>query len=144
MRRLLLTSIFLCAATPAFAQQREPIPVFVFDARGAFARLKDDATTADTLGVSVANLPGHGFGVVGGAHFYPLRRGGFALGLGGEVLLVGGSHENLDTDGMTPLGPDVRRQLRSLSVQLSLNFGHRQGWSYLTVGDGPSPVRHVF
>jgi hypothetical protein len=138
MRRLVLTWIFLCAAAPAFAQQKEPIPKFVFDARGAFALLKTDALTAQTLGVAVADLPGHGFGVVGGFNFYPLRRGGFALGVGAELLLSRGSHQSFDVDGVTPLGPELRRQLHGLSGQLSFNFGHRQGWSYVSVGIGPT------
>jgi hypothetical protein len=139
MRRLFVLSILvlLCAA-PAFAQQKDPIPVFVFDARGAFALLKADAVTAETLGVTVADLPGHGLGVVGGLHFYPLRRGGFALGVGGELLLSSASRQSIDVDGVTPLGPEVRRQLHSLSGQLSFNFGHRQGWSYISGGMGPT------
>jgi len=138
MRRLILALIVLGAAAPAFAQQKEPIPIFVFDARGAFALLKTDPVTAETLGVTTEDLAGHGFGVVGGLHFYPLRRGGFALGIGAELFLSRAHRQNFDVDGTTPLGPEVRRQLHSLSGQLSFNFGHRQGWSYISAGMGPT------
>jgi hypothetical protein len=138
MRRLVFAWIFVLGAAPAFAQQKEPIPIFVFDARGAFLLLKEDAVTAETLGVTIDDLPTHALGIVGGLQFYPLRRSGFALGVGAELLLSRAHNQNFDVDGITPLGPEVRRQFHSLSGQMSFNFGHRQGWSYITVGIGPT------
>ena len=135
--RVWLSLILLSVAAPAFAQQTDRIPPFVIDARGAYVRLTEDATTAKALGVTVEDLATRGLGLVGGVHLYPFRRGVFALGMGGELLLARAKRQNFDEATGDPLGPEVRRQFQSLSFQLSFNFGHRQGWSYLTAGVGP-------
>ncbi len=128
------------ASVPAFAQQpprdTSLLPPVVFDARGTIAMLKQSETTADSFGVRKEELPSKGLGVAGGLHFYPLRRNGFAVGLGGELLLTSAHHQPLDADQM-PVGRAIRRRLQSLSGQLSLNFGHREGWSYVSGGMGP-------
>lgn len=136
MRRAVLCLIVLCAAAPAFAQARDSLPVFAVDARGAFVLLKQDPVTASTLGITVGDLATRGLGIVAGAHVYPLRGQKMALGIGGELFLARGVKQNLDAEDL-PLGPEVRRQVQSISAQISLNFGHRRGWSYLTVGMGP-------
>ena len=136
MRYVPATLLLLAIAAPARAQQSEPLPPFVIDARGAYSLLKRDPVTAETLGVEIENLATHAFGVAFGIETYPLRRRAFAFGLGSELALARGTKQNLDKLG-NALGPDVRRQFQSLSVQLSLNFGHRDGWSYLTAGIGP-------
>jgi hypothetical protein len=138
MRRLLATLVLLSTAVPALAQQPERLPPFVFDARGVFAFLGTDPVTSTSLNVTVDDLAGHGLGLNGGVHVYPLRRPNWALGLGGEVLLAGATKQRFDPiDPTVELGPEVHRQIRSLSGQLSFNFGHRHGWSYLTAGIGP-------
>jgi len=138
MRLLLLTLLLLAAGTPAAAQQRDPIPPYVFDVRGGFVSLGSDSITADSLGISTEDLAGHAFGLIGGVQVYPLRRGGFALGLGGEFVVSGASSDQTDPETGEPIGPIVRRRFRSISGQLSLNFGHRLGWSYITMGLGPA------
>ena len=128
-------------ATPAFAQQKETIPPWVFDARVALASLKQSPTTAASLSAITSlsilpeDLPGRGLGISGGLHVYPIRKGGFAFGVGGELVLVRAGKQNVDATNM-PVGPEVRRRLQSVSGQISLNFGHREGWSYLTGGVG--------
>ena len=62
----------------------ERIPLFVFDARGAFALLKQ-ADHGRELRHPARGAPETGFGVVGGLHVYPIHRGAFAFGLGGEI-----------------------------------------------------------
>jgi len=136
MRRVVLTVIFLCAAAPAFAQPRERLPPIALDLRGAFVQLKQDGVTVDSLGIALEDLPTRGFGLVAGIHAYPLRGKNVAFGLGGELFLARGAKQNLGEDDL-PIGPEVRRQVQSVSGQLSLNFGHREGWSYLTAGIGP-------
>ena len=141
MRCLVVSLIVLSAAAQAFAQQPAPpkperMPLLVFDARGAFPLLKADTKTAETLQVTIADLPSHALGLVAGVNLYPLRRATFAFGVGGELLLADASEQNFDVDG-TPLGPEVHTQLHSFSGQFSFNFGHRQGWSYITAGIGP-------
>jgi len=137
MRPLLFTLLLLGLGVPALAQQRDPIPPYVFDVRGGFFSLGSDPITADNLGITTADLAAHAFGLIGGVQVYPLRRGGFALGLGGDFAISGASNDQTDPETGEPIGPIVRRRFRSISGQLSLNFGHRLGWSYITMGVGP-------
>jgi hypothetical protein len=131
--------VTVLAAAPAFAQQplpETPLPAFVVDARGVFAGLGHDATTAGELTLTPDQLPGRGLGGVIDVTFFPLRGHGKALGIGGEGLLAFGSGQPLDSKGL-PFGPVLHRRVQNLSGQISLNFGHRDGWSYLTGGLGP-------
>jgi hypothetical protein len=140
MKSIAVLSVVMgLAATPTWAQQPQPpdtIPVFVFDARGAYGQLKQSASTAASFGADPEALPRRGIGLVGGLHVYPIRHNHFAFGVGGELLLMRASHQEKDADGM-PVGRAIRRRLESLSGQISFNFGHRSGWSYLSGGIGP-------
>ena len=89
--RWLCLASMLLAASPAQAQDPVPQPIpdepigrFVLDARGVLARFKAQAAIADAVGVTVADLPTRGLGLVVGAHVYPVRKGHFALGIGGQ------------------------------------------------------------
>jgi hypothetical protein len=129
--------LLLSLATPATAQQKEPIGPYVADVRGIFARHKAEPSVANDLGVVAANLPSRSIGLAGGAHFYPLRAGKVTFGVGGNFVIARGSR-TLDiaaADGttMTP-GPTARRHFTTFSPELSLNFGHRDGWSYISGG----------
>src|SRR3989304_4671821 len=104
MRRAILCLIVLGAAAPAFAQARDPLPVFALDARGAFVLLKQDSVTASTVGITVGDLATRGLGLVAGAHVYPLRGQKMALGIGGELFFARGAKQRLDAEDL-PLGP---------------------------------------
>jgi hypothetical protein len=143
---LLLALVGCVVASPAFAQTPAPsappagrnrIPVLVLDVRGTFARLGQDAISAAGLGIAKTVLPAKGFGLAGGGHIYPIRAGGFALGVGGEAVLARASVEPINTTTKKPGGVEYHRRLRGISGQVSFNFGHTLGWSYLTVGMGP-------
>lgn len=130
------------AQTPAPVAARAPkkdtrIPLFVVDARGVFARIGQDATTATGLSTTVLELPATGLGAAGGAHVYLWRGRSMAFGIGGEAMVARARRELTDSTGK-PSGPVINRRLRALSGQLSLNFGRRTGWSYLTAGLGPT------
>jgi hypothetical protein len=128
--------VFLALAAPAAAQQKEPLPVFAADIRGMFARHKVEPDIAKGLGVENANLPVKSFGLVGGAHVYPVRRK-VSLGLGVNIVLARGSRtlDVLGEDGVTMTkSPTVRRHFTAFSPEISLNFGHRYGWSYVSGG----------
>lgn len=140
----LMLWLIAAAATPARAQVEHPIPRAVFDGRVVFAGLGEDEVTATALAIEPEALPGRGLGVVFGLHLYPIRRQGFAIGIGGELIRVRGSatatpdeDDDEDDEPVTPLPPAIHRRIGGLSGQLSLNFGHRDGWSYLTAGMGP-------
>jgi len=112
-----------------------PISGFVVDARGAVAKFGQRLTTAQALHVETADLPGPGLGGAIGAHVYPFRLGRIAFGVGGEILFSTRSRQPLD-DKEEPDGPLLHSRFTSLAPQISLNFGHRNGWSYASAGMG--------
>jgi hypothetical protein len=89
----------------------------------------------DDLGLS-GDLPARVFGGVAGLQFFPVRREGFALGLGGEGLWARTGADILDAVG-DPTGRRVVRHLQGLTGIVSLNFGHEGGWSHVSAGMGP-------
>ena len=126
----------LTFARPCNAQGDERIKPLVADARLTLARFKEDGGIADAIGVTPMNLPTRGLGFGVGAHWYPLRGSKVALGVGGELLRARDSR-TLDPeteDG--PEGPTVETRLFSIAPQVSLNFGRRDGWSYISGGIG--------
>jgi hypothetical protein len=137
MRRLAALLCCLTIAAPAAAQQKDPIGPFVIDLRGAFGRHKAEPSVATDLGVPAANLPTRTLGLGGGIHVYPLRSRKVTLGIGGNFVMTRGS-KSLDVvvaGAEEPAqGPAVRRRFTTFSPELSLNFGHRNGWSYISGG----------
>ena len=115
---------------------REPIGKFAADVRVALPRYPDDDATANALAVSGDNLPSRGLGIAAGVNVYPLRLGKVSIGFGGEWMTSSGS-KTLDpvTEG-GPSSPTVKTSFSVLSPQVSLNFGSRNGWSYLSAGLG--------
>jgi hypothetical protein len=122
----------------AIAQEREPDPIdkFALDARVAIPNFPDDAAIATALAVTTENLPGRGLGISAGAHVYPARLGRVTLGIGGELLLTRASRTLEPATEGGPAGPTVDGRFSALSPQVSLNFGSRRGWSYLSAGIG--------
>lgn len=137
LRALCCLVVCLGFALPASAQQNEPIGRFAADVRGIFARHKAEPSVATDLGVDATNLPPRSFGLAGGAHFYPWRGNRITLGVGGEFVMGRGSRtlDILGADGTTTTkSPTVRRHFTSIAPEISLNFGHRNGWSYISGG----------
>ena len=129
--------ICLAFAAPVAAQQKEPIGPFAVDLRGIFARHKVEPDIAKGLGVENANLPVRSFGLVGGAHWYPWHAGKVTLGVGANVVLARGTRTlevDADSAAQAEKGPTVRRHFTAFSPEISLNFGHRKGWSYVSGG----------
>jgi hypothetical protein len=116
--------------------KQKPLPVIVIDARGGFAGLGQDPTTAADVGVLATDMSGKARTFVVGAHLYLFREGGFKLGIGAEAIRGVAANQALDSTG-NKVGPIIRRRLEGLSGQLSLNFGKGKGWSYITAGGGP-------
>jgi len=143
-RTALCAGLLVLSSASAFAQDPVPPPLldqpigpFVVDARGTLARFKQDPLSAAALGVLPEDLPTRGLGLVVGAHLYPVRKRIFALGVGGEILLRARASRTIPPvveDG--PEGPAIATNLTGISPQVSLNFGKRDGWSYLSGGVG--------
>jgi hypothetical protein len=51
-------------------------------------------------------------------------------------MLARGNAQQKDAAGVA-IGQPIGQRLLSLSPQVSLNFGHREGWSYISAGMGP-------
>ena len=136
MRHVVLTLILAMMSVPALAQTRERLPFFVADARGFYSGFGRDTVTSSDLLVSSEEMPNRGFGAVTGVHVYPLRGRSIALGFGGEMIAA---RARAETESSIQDFPPtiVNQRLFGVSGQVSLNFGYRNGWSYITGGMGP-------
>jgi hypothetical protein len=132
----LVVTLAAVTAAPAVAQTDKRIPTFAVDGRVFSSGLKADATTAENLELALQDLPSRANGLVGGAHVYPLRWTNMALGVGAEFMVARGVKQPKDVQGQ-PIGTRVESQIKSFSPSVSINFGHRNGWSYLSGGMGP-------
>jgi hypothetical protein len=131
----LLLSVSL--TLPAAAQQKEPVGPFAVDLRVAYGRHKAEPSVATDLGVEPGNLPPRTIGLVGGAHVYPLRSSKISLGVGANAVITRGSRalDITETGSTTTVkSPTVRRHFTTISPEISLNFGHSHGWSYISGG----------
>jgi hypothetical protein len=131
-----LLTLLLVGAIPTFAQDREPLPIAAADLRAFYSGLGQDSVTAADLGVTPEQLPRRGLGGVAGVHVYPLRGRTMALGVGAEAMIARGRAQQKDATTGDPVGLPIEQRLISISPQISLNFGHRDGWSYLSAGMG--------
>jgi opacity protein-like surface antigen len=130
---LALISLLVCAPL-ASAQTSEPVGPLVVDIRGLMSGLP---TTEGWTPVVPAgtDVPSRGFGLEGGAHFYFAKWGPAMLGAGASFSSARGT-----ATAVTIGTPDVKTSATTLAPQLSFNFGHRLGWSYLSAGYGGAKV----
>src|SRR4030095_14399414 len=140
-----LVILILLIARPVLAQAPERLPWFTIDAHAATVGLPQaegwvPPVSADT------ELPGRNWGVSTGATVYPFRLGIITFGAGASVIVGKGSGQSLTiTSGSgsnltTRTTPVVHTGITSLAPQLSINFGRKLGWSYLSAGLGVSKV----
>lgn len=142
-RVVVFAVVVLATANASLAQPHEPIGRFVVDVRGASAGLPTEEgwTPAVPSGTVV---PSRALGLEAGVHVYMVRFRGAALGLGATWLVSQGriappvAPES--TTAPTLASPEVTTRLSSVVPQLSLNFGHALGWSYLSAGLGQTRV----
>lgn len=137
-RTLVAGAILIVSHSAADAQPAEPIGPFAADVRVTWARFKEDPSIASALGVSPNNLPTRGLGLVVGAHWYPIRRPGVTLGIGGEFIRARDQRTRQPATEGAEEGPTVQTRFSSLAPQVSLNFGRKNGWSYISGGIGSS------
>lgn len=135
----------LFAAAPASAQLREPIPRFAIDLHGAWVGLPTADGWVPVLDDPLAPLPGRGWGLTGGANIYLVKVGAMTLGAGAHVAIGrGDASKTIKTgSGATETSrttPVVTTQVTSLLPYMSMNFGHKLGWSYVSVGYGRTKV----
>ena len=142
-RALVAVVALLAAATTSSAQVKEPIGRFVVDVRAASVGLPGAEGWTPTVPEGT-QVPGRSLGVDAGAHVYLLRLRVVAVGVGATFLTGRGrtSPPAVDEDPATPpaIIPEVTTRLSSIAPQVSLNFGHSLGWSYISVGLGRAKV----
>jgi len=126
----LLVCLLAACAVPAAAQPRDPVGPFVVDLRGVMLGLPTSAGWTPALPADGV-VPSRAFGLEGGAHVHLFKMGPATFGVGASYAWTRGT--------ATPLvdtAPEVRTRATLLSPQMSFNFGHRLGWSYLSAGYG--------
>jgi opacity protein-like surface antigen len=138
---LLVVAAIAGATSAASAQQKEPLPVAVLDLRGASVGLPTTFGWTPPL-PEETSIPSRSYGFDVGGHWYPLRGGSVSLGLGANIVFSRGVVSQEET-GEATASPafEVKTRLTSVAPQVSVNFGHRYGWSYLSGGIGRARVR---
>jgi hypothetical protein len=125
-----LAGVWGAAAAASAQDEPPPIPFVVVDVHANVPRFTDDAQLAGSRNLSVAELPGAGFGGDLGVHIYPFKWRAITFGLGGQ-LTIAQAHQGPDPS--TNLRA-VTERLTSVAPQVSFNFGSGTGWSYLSGG----------
>ena len=132
------------SASFALAQPpKERLPLFAVDVQGTLPKLPRDSVIAELRGLDPATLPAWGPGFNLGAYVYPLRSKNISVGVGASYQWVRATSTPEIPDGAAAdydPGPAVTTKFVSVSPTLTLNFGHRRGWSYLSGGLGPSTL----
>jgi hypothetical protein len=111
-----------------------PISGFVVDLHGMVPRFSDDPELAASRGITQGELPGSGIGFTAGGHVYVARIAAVTIGAGAEFAAARSSAAPDVVAGQTSTLRPVTETFTAVSPQLSLNFGHRNGWSYLSGG----------
>lgn len=139
-RLLLLSVLWSLPATsvPAWAQPpEEPVSGWVLDVRGSFVPFSRNVEFAASRGLPPLDTPGRGLGYDVGAHLYIFRLWRITFGVGGSYH-ASRADQRPGQFSVDPDGPTLRKRFSARSSQLSFNFGHRNGWSYLSGGLGSS------
>ncbi len=138
----IVCAALLAAGSPIAATAQDippeklPIARYVIDARADFPKFKQDKAIADAINTGVLNLPTRGFGVVAGAHWYPLRAGIVTFGVGGEWVRARRSRTLNTGTAAAPVNVTASTRFSTLAPQISFNFGSRNGYSYISGGIG--------
>ena len=127
---------------PAAAQTAEAPPgPYAIDVRVATGSLPQDASFFPPAPAATP-IPSASLGFDIGAHVYVFQLGPARVGLGLNLLRIGGAAApprpaaSAGTPPARPTLPDVDTRVRMFAPQLSLNFGSSRGWSYLSAGVG--------
>jgi hypothetical protein len=128
------------------AAQGVPAPPgpYVVDVRGVSSGLPQGAVLLPPVPAETL-VPSRGNGFDVGGHIYVGRFRGAHLGFGASLISVSGNAVQPRTTSAAttsaPSGPsEVRVALRTIAPQVSLNFGTKDGWSYLSAGVGITEV----
>jgi opacity protein-like surface antigen len=140
---MLAVALIVGAASVGSAQPKEPLPRVVADLRAASAGLTTGLGWTPAVPQGTL-LPGRGLGFDVGGHVYVATLPFGALGVGSTFLMARGTAAPPGPTSSTPAVtalPEVQTRLASIVPQVSVNFGHRLGWSYISGGLGRTRVR---
>ncbi len=126
--------VVLAMPVAATAQSREPLQGLVVDVRLATVALPTTAGWTPTALPNGAVVPGRSFGLDGGATVFVGPGRHRRLGLGVGTVVAQGRATGLDP------APTVTSRVMAVAPHGSMNFGHRLGWSYLSLGVGAAHV----
>lgn len=137
--RAVVVVVALLAAVPAAGQTTASAPgPYVFDVRAATSGVPNDLSFYPTLTTDV--VPARGFGLDLGGHVYVFTLGPARIGLGASVMLIRSSATlTVSPEDPSP-GQRLTLNLRTVAPQVTVNFGSRDGWSYLSAGLGIASV----
>jgi hypothetical protein len=119
----------------ASAQVEGPIGKYAVDVHFSLPHFPQLAELAEPYGLEATDLPTWGRGVCVGGHVYPIAWRAATIGLGATILWSRAQRNPTDVDG-TLTGKLATVQYKAVSPQVSVNFGGREGWSYLSGGLG--------
>jgi hypothetical protein len=138
----LIAAAAVLAAVPAAGQTPARPGSWVLDIRGVTSAVPTDTTFYPTLTSTV--VPSRGFGADVGGHVYLFNLGPARVGLGASFVTVrataSATSTQTDAAELVEPGQRVMLTLRAIAPQISLNFGSRDGWSYLGAGLGLGSV----
>jgi hypothetical protein len=128
----------------ANAQNPDRLPWFAFDLHAATIGLPQAEGWVPDLDTTTV-YPGRNFGVMGAATVYPFRVGVMTFGIGASVSKASKSAETKVVSGSgatqtVVVTQVVRTGVTNLIPQISLNFGRKLGWSYISAGLGRTKV----
>jgi hypothetical protein len=135
----------LFAAPHASAQTPEPLPWFAIDLHAASVGLPTAEGWIPVVSEDTP-IPDRAWGPAVAATVYPFRVGIMTFGFGAAFSTAQGKSDSLEiiegsgANQTTRITPIVRTRVTSLIPQLSINFGHKFGWSYLSAGLGRTKV----
>lgn len=131
MRRVVIAGglwLGLCASAAAQTAAADRPGPYVIDVRGTTISLPQDPSFYPPVSSTTA-VPSRGWGIDAGAHVYPFQLGAARLGIGGMLLRARGT-VSFESQ------PAVAALVTTMTPQVSVNFGSRAGWSYLSAGIG--------
>ena len=143
--RVVAFAVLLFVAGPAFAQSGERLPLFAIDFHAGTYGLPTAEGWVPVVPADTES-PGRAWGAGGAATVYPLRLGIITFGIGASLSTAKGKSESLTivtgsgATATTRVTPIVRTGITNLAPQISINFGHELGWSYLSAGLGRSKI----
>ena len=138
--------VVLLASAPVSAQTPERLPWFAFDLHAASVGLPTAEGWIPVPVLGDTPLAGRGFGLAGGATAYPFKLGIITFGFGASLSTGQGKGEALTittgsgSSAVTIVTPVFRTQVLNVIPQVSINFGRKFGWSYLSAGLGTTRV----